>query len=582
MGAPLTGERKIVWLVLGFAVFGVVLVREPMPAAAQILDPPSRGGDTRRPQLRPSFPADSALEEEDRRAFDDGRFGPGESAPAQAAAPAGDGEQDQSGEQARDEEDDGDVPLGDDDAGEPRTRRLAVAQDGDPVPVVDAPAPQDGVIDLSEPIAPLEGEEDITEADMRSPEDLRAFIGEPGAFDPLLLAAGEINPVFGGSTFQGFALDPFPPVGTRIGSFLLFTTVETDVDYNNNLFASPVAVGDTALEVRPAARLASTWSRHALEVRASGNLTFHDRYTTEDDRAYLVEGLGRLDVTSQTNLQGFIAHEEAQESRSAINAETAGTRPNINVTRVRGAFNHRFNRLSVQLRGNLIDTSYSNNLFAGQIQNNSDRNFTLYDQAVRPEWEFSPYLFVFSDIAFNQREYEIAAFSDGINRSSKGERYRLGVSFGEIGQYLRGSISLGYGRQTPDSPELALTDGLLVDAGLTWQPTPLTTLQFTAATDVAETTTVDSGGVLERVYGLELRHSFTRSLVGIAGLGFMTRDFTGADITESQVTVAAGGEYYLNRYAVLFTRYQHGIFDSSQPFSSYEVDEVQAGVRLRH
>ena len=482
----------------------------------------------------------------------------------------------------RDEEDNDDDPLGGDGTDETRPPRLAVPQDGDPVPVIEAAAPQDGVIDLSEPIAPLEGEEDITEADMRSPEDLRAFIGDPGAFDPLLLAAGEINPVFSGSTFQGFALDPFPPVGTRIGSFLLFTTIETDVDFNNNIFASPVAVGDTALEVRPAARLASTWGRHALEFRASGDLSFHDRYTTEDDRAYLVEGLGRLDVTSRTNLQGFIAHEEAQESRSAINAESAGTRPNINVTRVRGAFNHRFNRLSVQLRGNLIDTSYSTNLFAGQIQNNSDRNFTLYDQAVRPEWEFSPYLFVFSDIAFNQREYKIAAFSDGINRSSTGERYRLGVSFGDIGQILRGSISLGYGRQTPDSPELALTDGLLIDAGLTWQPTPLTTLQFTAATDVAETTTVDSGGVLERVYGLELRHSFTRSLVGIAGLGFMTRDFTGADITESQVTVAAGGEYYLNRYAVLFTRYQHGIFDSSQPFSSYEVDEVQAGVRLRH
>ena len=87
MGAPLTGERKIVWLVLGFAVFGVALVREPMYAAAQILDPPSRAPDTRRPQLRPSFPSDSALEEEDRRAFDDGRFGPGESAPGRATAP---------------------------------------------------------------------------------------------------------------------------------------------------------------------------------------------------------------------------------------------------------------------------------------------------------------------------------------------------------------------------------------------------------------------------------------------------------------------------------------------------------------
>ena len=233
---------------------------------------------------------------------------------------------------------------------------------------------------------------------MRSPEDVRAFINEPASYDPLLLQVDETNPVFSDSTFQGFALDPFPPIGTKIGSFLLFTTVESDVDYNSNIFASPEAVGDTALEVRPAGRLASNWSRHAVEVRASGDLSFHDRFQTEDDRAYLVEGLGRLDVTSFTNLQGLIAHELAQESRSAINAQSAGTRPDVTVSRLRGAFKHRFNRLTVQLRGGIIDTAYGNNLFDGTVQSNADRNFTLYDQAVRPRWEFSPYLYAFSDM----------------------------------------------------------------------------------------------------------------------------------------------------------------------------------------
>jgi hypothetical protein len=583
MGAPLAGERKIVWFVLGFAIFGVVLVREPTPAAAQILDPPSRGGESARPKLRPTLPDDSALEAGDLSAFDDGRFGPGEVSPAPAAATPGDGEQDQAGEQIRDEDSAGDAAaLDDDGSGEPRLRRLAVPQDGDPVPVIEASAPQDGLIDLTEPTAPIEGQEDITEVDMRSPEDLRPFVGEATAYDPLLLAAGEINPVFGDSTYGGFALDPFPPIGTRIGSFLLFTTIESDFDYNNNIFASPFKIGDTALEVRPAARLASTWSRHALEFRASGDLSFHDRYPSEDDRAYLVESLGRLDITSFTNLQGFIAHEEAQESRSAINATSAGTRPNINVTRVQTAFNHRFNRLTVQLRGGLVDTSYGDDLIAGIVQSNADRNFTLYDQAVRPKWEFSPNLYAFSDIAFNQRDYDLAAQSDGINRTSTGQRYRAGVSFGDTGEILRGDISLGYGRQTPNSPELAITDGLLIDAGLTWRMTALTTLQFTAASDIAETTTFDSGGVLERIYGLEARHNFTKYLVGIAGLGFMTRNFSGVDITESQVTAAVGSEYYLNEWAVLFSRYQHGDFQSSQPLSSYTVDEIQAGVRLRH
>jgi hypothetical protein len=600
MGAPLAGERKIVWFVLGFAAsIGVVLALEPMPAGAQILDPPSRGAEPRRPQLRPTLPAETtpieepSLAEEDRRAFDDGRFGPRETSPSttDAAAPAEDGDADPAGEQIR-AEDGGDdaaateyaAAAADDIMGEARARprRIIAPQDGDPITVIEPPAPQDGLIDLNEPTAPIEGEEDITEADMRSPEDVRAFVNEPASYDPLLLQAEETNPVFSDSTFQGFARDPFPPIGTKIGSFLLFTTLESDVDYNSNIFASPEAVGDTALEVRPAGRLASNWSRHALEVRASGDLSFHDRFQTEDDRAYLVEGLGRLDVTSFTNFQGLIAHELAQESRSAINAQSAGTRPDVTVSRLRGAFNHRFNRLTVQLRGGIIDTAYGNNLFDGTVQSNADRNFTLYDQAVRPKWEFSPYLYAFSDIAFNQRDYDTPAFSDGILRSSTGERYRVGVSFGEVSEILRGTFSLGYGRQTPNSPELEVIDGLLIDADLTWQATALTTLQFTATSEVAETTTVDSGGVMERTYGLEARHNFTRYLVGIAGLGYLTRDFVGADTSESQFTAAAGGEYYLNRWAVLFTRYQHTVFDSSQPNSSYTVEEAQAGVRLRH
>jgi hypothetical protein len=588
MGAPLAGELRIVGRVLGFAVLiGVALALADMPASAQIIDPPARTLEPRRPppKLRPALRDDaSPFEEEEGRAFDDGRFG-AEQPAAAGQLPPEDGVLAQPGEpgQATEEEPE-DAQLGEDTSGEaqPRTRRLAVAQDGDPVAVVEAPAPQDGFIDLAEPVAPVEEQEDITQVDLRSPEDIRAFAAEPAGYDPLLLQADEYNPVFAPSTFQGFAFDPFPPIGTKIGSFLLFTTLETNYDFNSNIFDSPVAEGDSSLEVRPAARLASNWSRHAVEVRASGDLSFHDRFPSEDDRAYLVEGLGRLDVTSRSNFQGLIAHEFAQESRSAINAESAGTRPNITVDRLRGAYNQRFNRLSVQLRGNIIDTSYSDNIFAGQVQSNADRDYTLYEEAVRPMWEFSPYLFAFADISFNQRDYTIPTFSDGILRSSTGERYRLGLSFGDVSRILRGTISLGYGHQELDNHELPPVDGLLIDADLAWQVTPLTVLSFTAASEVAETTTADSPGVFERNYGLEARHSFTKYLVGSAGVSYFTRDFVNAGINEEQFTAAVGSEYYLNPWAVLFARYQHTDFQSNQPLSSYTVEEVQAGVRLRH
>ncbi len=133
----------------------------------------------------------------------------------------------------------------------PAARRILAPQDGDPV---------DGDRDAGaarRPHRPRRPRQLVSgrtsRCDMRSPEDVAGIHRRARVdIDPLLLQVDETNPVFSDSTFQGFALDPFPPIGTKIGSFLLFTTVESDVDYNSNIFASPEAVGDTALEVRPA------------------------------------------------------------------------------------------------------------------------------------------------------------------------------------------------------------------------------------------------------------------------------------------------------------------------------------------
>jgi hypothetical protein len=554
---------------LGFAAAtGVLLALAPVPARAQILDPRSRTEPPlRRAPSSGGAAADITAGRLDENPIPDGTW---DTEISGAAVPTG-------GEDALGAWDTDTVAEAFDEA---RARQQRQPQDGDPIIVGEPAAPLDGVIDLNTP-NPFADEEDATRVDLRSPADIEAIGPGLAGFDPLLLQAEEINPVFSDRPLSQFEPDPFAPLGVRLGSFVLFTSVEADGDYNSNLFASPVPVGDVALEVRPAARLASNWSAHAIEVRASGDLSFHDRYSSEDDRAYLAESLGRLDVTRRTNLQGAISREFAQESRNAINASSAGTRPNITVDRGRAALNHRFNRLSVQLRGGIVGTSYSTNVFEGMVVSNSDRDYTLYEEAVRPQWEFTPTFFLFSDIAFNQRGYSIPAFTDGIIRSSTGERYRAGVSFGNVGELLRGEVSLGYGRQTPDAPQLEVIDGLLVDANLTWSVTPLTSLLFTASTEVAETTTDDSGGVLERNYAVEARHSFQTRLVGIAGLGLFTRDFVGAGIRENQLTAAAGLEYYLSRQAVLFGRYQHTVFDTTTPNGNYTVEEVQLGVRLR-
>ncbi len=561
---------------LGFAVVsGVLSILASPPAIGQILDAPpraERAPPPRRPATTPGAFATSVS-----RAIDQSFYANRGFAPQLNAGPAQADGQAEGWVTGTEYTAETAGPLGEEEA---RPRQPPVPQDGDLVSPTMPQPNDDGVIDLSAP-NPFAGEgEGVTPVNLRVPEEIAA-LGPGLGFDPLLLQAEETNPVFSNFALSPVDPDPFVPLGMRLGSFTLFTSVEADGDYNSNLFASPVPLGDYSLEVRPAARLASNWSTHAIEVRASGDLSYHDKYPTEDNRAYIVEGLGRLDVARRTNLQGAVSREYAQESRNAINASSVGTRPNITVERGRASLNHRFNRLSVQLRGAIVDTSYSTDVFDGMVESNSDRDYTLYEEAFRPQWEFMPTLFLFSDFAFNQRDYSIPAFTDGIIRSSTGERYRLGVSFGNVGEFLRGEVSLGYGSQTPDNHTLAVIDGLLVDASLTWRPTPITSVLFTASSDVAETTTVDSGGVMERTYGLEARHSFQTRLVGIAGLGYFTRDFVGAGIHENQLTAATGIEYYLSRQAVLFGRYQHTAFDTTSPNGNYTVEEVQLGVRLR-
>ena len=574
----MTSGFRIGWVVLGFAsVIGALPAISPAPAFGQILDRPQEPESTpTRP--KPASPVSELLRPsiQDDGLFDSGAWGAEvhRSAGARRIEPyyaAKDLAAEQSSGLAGEAE-----QL---DASGDRRDRLLRLEEGADAAETDAALRESLEADEDAPLL----EDDPTLADLRSPSDIDAFSSNLPGFDPLLLQAEEVNPVLAGTQLGDIGTnEAFAPLGTRIGSFILFTTLTTNADYNSNLFASPQALGDWALQVLPAMRLVSDWDNHAVEVRASGDLSFHDRYPSEDDRAYLIEALGRLDITRRTNLQGFYGHEFAQESRSAINALSVGSRPNIVVDRARGAFNHRFNRLSVQLRGSVVDTTYGTDNIFGVTESNSDRDYTLYEQAFRPQWEFTPTFSIFADLSINQRHYQVPAFSDGIIRSSTGQRYRMGVSFGQLGEYLRGEVSLGYGRQTPDSPLLPIIDGLLIDGVLTWRPTQLTTVALTATSEVAETTTAGSGGVLERTYGAEVRHSVSERLTGIAGISYFTRDFVGANQTEEQFVAAAGADYSLNRNAILFARYAHTVFDSNTPNSSWTGEEVQFGVRLQN
>jgi hypothetical protein len=545
------------WFVAGFlaATLAAALLNAP-PAAAQE-SPSLRGGQ---------WPAAAAQAGGPRRT--DAGYGRGDGDGSYATP-----------DQPADEEPGEPPEMPEDDSDLPQAAPKGPPRDGDISNPVEPDSPRDGVSSEGEPQAPEDGGDPTI--DSRPPEDSAVFADPPAGYDPLLFVIEDIDPIVTDRRpARLFRIEPYDPVGIRIGSFILFPEAEVAGLATNNVEGTAGGHSDVGAEVATRTRLVSNWSRHAVELRAVTFSSFYDDHPSEDDRDWTVEGRGRLDITRRTNIQGLVSRDFGQESRSAIDGVTTGERPDVTTDIAALTLNNRFNRLALQLRGSLTDVEFSSTVNGGIISTNADRNSLTSEETLRLSYELKPTFAIFAETGVNQRSYD-AAPSDGILRDSDGERYRLGIDFGGTGEVLRGEASIGYGRQTPDDGRLDTVDAFLLDANLAWRATELTSLLFLARTDIYDTTTTGSAGVVSHQIGVEARHAFRTYLVATAGLTYTDNDYDSNPIEESTLTTIVGAEYFANRDIILFGRYQHDAFDSNQPASDYHEDSIRLGLRVR-
>lgn len=551
------GYQRLAWFTVGIAAALLI----------SVLDNPARAQSANRPTTErsavtsPTGPSTGRTPPQD---LDDSAIVPGIPPPVPQDDPA----------EVQPEDQDNLDPV-------PRAGQRAVVQDGDLTADGAAPQLRDGIVDVGEPLPPEDGTDPAT-VDTRPPEDIAIFDNPPAGADPLLFQIEDIDPILDNRTVTRlFRQEPFDPIGIRIGSFVMFPELELGGNWTSNVFKSPNAASDIAFDLKPSARLVSNWTRHALEFRASGGLSYFSDNSTEDDKSYTLETRGRIDIAKRTSVEALISRDRSLESRSALDASAVGSRASVTIDRAEATLNQRFNRLSVQFRGSVNDYAYGDTQNGNVVTGNTDRDYQQTEEVARATWEFKPMLSAIAEVAVNQRGYDTVATTDRIGRSSNGERYRAGLSFGNTGQILRGEVTLGYGVQTPDDARLKSIEGLIVDVNATWRASELTSFLLTARSDVSETTTANVGGAFTRTLGAEIRHTLRQYLVASAGLTYTTQDSHDGAIDEAELRSMLGLEYYANRDAILFGRYTHTDFNAVGVTSDYNADEIMMGVRLR-
>lgn len=453
-------------------------------------------------------------------------------------------------------------------------------RDGDPEAALEPEAIIDGAPEEPETYRNPDGE-DAVQWDAREPADADAFTRPPAGYDGPAFGV-ELSPLEDRRPAFLYRFEPWQPRGVRLGSFTVYPQADIGAAWVSNLFRTPRARSDAALEFRPTMRVVSNWRTHALELRATGGFTYFDEFPREGDRAYSLDARGRLDVTRRTQVSGGLSHEVAQETRGTLDSRLrGGPRADVETSTARLQVDHRFNRLAVQLRGAYQQRDYEDVSNAGVLLSNRDRNLRSTEEAARVSWTFKPTFIGFFETALNQRRFEAPSSVDGIKRDSDGERYRVGIGFGNTGNVLRGEASIGYGRQNPLDSRLGSIDGLVIDANLAWRMSALTALLLRGSTDVSETLSLQSAGGFTRRAGVEVRHAVLRPLIVSASAGYATTAYQGILINDHLTELAAGVEYYLAPEAVLYGRYTHSMQRSNAAGGSWDADEVRVGVRIR-
>lgn len=382
-------------------------------------------------------------------------------------------------------------------------------------------------------------------------------------------------------------LDPFVPIGIRIGSFLIFPETEAGAVMTNNVLATRSDTrSDAGPQLTPKIRVDSDWNRHYLSFEAYADRIWYSEFPIADTKNYQLLTRGRLDVTRRTRFFGEIEKSQVQEGPSSISITdiAASGTSKLEEQHATAAFEHTFNRLTVKLTGTFADYDYSDTgdtTLSGPVPFADIRDYQEIVGTLRSTYEFQPRWAGFIETSLNERKYQEPIAVEGFRRGSTGYTAMAGVNLRLAGT-LFGEIAAGWGEQQPIDDDFANISGPLINGNLIWMATPSTKLEFLARSSISETSLDTSAGAVDQFFQLGLQQAFWRYLVLGVYSSYEIADYAGTDQVDQRTKLGATAEYYFNPLMSAYARYEHTDFTSSpDPLGDFVEDEVRIGMKFR-
>ncbi|WP_395331141.1 outer membrane beta-barrel protein [Novosphingobium sp. BL-8H] len=372
----------------------------------------------------------------------------------------------------------------------------------------------------------------------------------------------------------------YAPIGGRIGSFFVYPEFGLGAEATDNVLATAEnRRSDLDALLTTKASLQSGFTRHALDLSAHYDRSFHARQTSENVSRYGARLEGRYDIATDSWIAASGTADREVEPRSSFNSPTGASEPS-RFSREGGTLKAQrtLGRLTLGAGGSITALRFSSVAYAGgQSLSQRYRDNNAYAADLLIGYEFRPGIRAIVRAAVDHIDYTLPADDprqpSHLNRDSRGLRIEAGLRF-ELTSLLTGEARVGYLRRNYSAGQLRDTAGPSFGADLLWNVTGLTSLRFSADKRIDEAASATIAGNRVTEFGLAADHEYRRNLILSASARHVTIAPLGPAPSSHEIRASAGARLLLNRRLSVSLGYRFADRTSASVDHTYRENRV--------
>lgn len=376
----------------------------------------------------------------------------------------------------------------------------------------------------------------------------------------------------------------FDPVGVRLGSFELTSSLASGIGVTSNTYFTAEPVASAFSTTAPSAQIASRWSRHELVLSGTGTFREYLGQSRRNETTWQASARGRINLGNFTTIN--IQEISAQLSENQFSGEATPTIAALSRYR-RDFLSARALNQQGRFRFSLgTDVAFFRfqplPLLGGGTRDQGNRNREVTRVTGQVEYAQTPSLAFFTQASFAKQSFDTVLRTGVPNVDANGYRISGGVDVDASG-FARGMLAVGYTNQNFEASIYQRAEGVSVQARLEMFPSRLTTVTF----DLGRTIEVTNLGVGGTAYwsnqvSARVDREIWRSILINLTASYSKQTYLNSGTSSTAFQTGFGAQYLSSRHVVVDAAVNYGRRSANSIALGDRFDEVRTNLALTY